>query len=350
MSMLADLISRKAVSSKATSKDLKKIVFGLCRLSAWEVRNQVGANRTVVFTLPGQSSTASLLPSLQSAFPCERHVFVYDGCIDSTARALRNLRMKRHSVGSDSLPLSIPTVVSATTPITPLPLASVPKMKDLLSPFSYYQAGAIEAWFSSVDAFLTLKHHEKKTGYTPFVCRLGFLMSQVGRLGNGKVDQSQLALTNVLQYITGSKSRSLEDGVLESARNVLNGIRDADLNYAKQYEGILSENDRQAIEACAFAHKQILIENKTLMDTVQPKVEWSLKAAKKLTSCACCMPGQGEEDEEEEEEKNEDDSNGDKSPDAAVVAEKKSKPVSKAPAYVDGKTTFAFDPTKFMIQ
>lgn len=30
------------------------------------------------------------------------------------------------------------------------------------------------------------------------------------------------------------------------------------------------------------------------MDTVQLKVEWSLKAAKKLTSCACCMSGQGD--------------------------------------------------------
>ena len=139
-------------------------------------------------------------------------------------------------------------------------------------------------------------------------------------------------------------------GVLESARNVLNEVRDADLKYAKQYGGILSESDRQAIEVCAFAHKEILIENKTLMDTVQPKVEWSLKAAKKLTSCACCMPGEGDEDSEDEEEIKEDGFTEDKSPAAANVIEKKPKPVSKAPVYVDGKTTFAFDPTRFMTQ
>mmetsp|Transcript_8201 Transcript_8201/g.12343 ORF Transcript_8201/g.12343 Transcript_8201/m.12343 type:complete len:551 (-) Transcript_8201:147-1799(-) len=351
MSMLADSIARKVISDKPTSKNLKKIVFGLCRLAAWEVRNDVGVNRTIVFTLPGQSSTASLLPSLQAAFPCERHVFVYDGCIDSTARALRNIRLKRHGVDDNSIPLSMSRVVGAAIPITPL--TSVPKMKTLLKPFSYNQAGAIEAWFSSVDAFLQLKQHEKRTGYTPFVCRLGFLMSQVGRLGNGKVDQSQLALTNVLQYITGSKSRQLNDDVLERARNVLNGVRDADLNDTKQYGGVLSDNDRKAIEAAAFAHKEILIENKTLMDTVQPKVEWSLKAAKKLTSCACCMPGQGDEDEEEDGEGDKEEGTTEEEKSSFSVGEvnkKKRKPVSKGPVYVDGKTTFAFDPTKFMVQ
>ena len=53
---------------------------------------------------------------------------------------------------------------------------------------------------------------------------------------------------------------------------------------------------RATIEDCTFAHKMILIGDKTLPDTVIPKKEWSLKAAKKMTSCACCFPG--EEDEE----------------------------------------------------
>lgn len=330
MSMLANLSSQKIVSQD----DLKKIVFGLCRLNAWEIRDQVGENRTVVFTLPGQSSTAELLPSLQAAFPCERHVFVYDGCIDSTARGLRVLRSSATMDDKQKLPLRMPKKISVTTPITQL--KTVPKISALLSPFSYSQAGIVEAWFSSVDAFLQLKHNEKKNGYAPFVCRLGFLLSQVGRLGNGSVDQSQLALTNVLQYMTGSRSRPLKSGVLEEARKILETIRDEDEKETEIYKVIVGESEKEAIEAFAFAHKGILIENKTLMDTVQPQVDWSLKAAKKLTSCACCMPGQGDDDEEEDEEN-----------DSEKINEKKTKPASQVPLYVDGKTTFAFDPTRF---
>jgi hypothetical protein len=331
MSMLANLVAEKVI----TRSQLDKIIFGLCRFNAWEVRDQVGENRTVVFTLPGQSCTATLLPSLQKAFPCERHVFVYDGLIDSTARALRILKLYEKG----NVPLTMSRKISATTPIGQL--TTVSKLDTLLSPLAYHQAGIIEAWLSSVDSFLKLKHNEKKSGYIPFVCRLGFLTSQVGRLGNGSVDQSQLALTNVLQYMTGSKSRPLKDEVLKKACDVLNEICDVEMKEVEKYKDILGENDKKAIEDCAFAHKGILIENKTLMDTVQPKVEWSLKAAKKLTSCACCMPGQGDSDEES------DDAEAKSSPGNGIAIKKKPKTVSKPPAYVDGKTMFAFDPTRF---
>jgi hypothetical protein len=49
MSMLANLVAEKVI----TRSQLDKIIFGLCRFNAWEVRDQVGENRTVVFTLPG---------------------------------------------------------------------------------------------------------------------------------------------------------------------------------------------------------------------------------------------------------------------------------------------------------
>ena len=76
------------------------------------------------------------------------------------------------------------------------------------------------------------------------------------------------------------------------------------------------------------------------MDTVQPKVDWILKAAKKLTSCACCMPGEGDKDKEDETDKA-------SSSGSEVKVERKTKPVSKAPFYVDGKKTFSFDPIRF---
>lgn len=336
MSMVANLASEKVIKKS----NMKKVVFALCRMCAWELRDQIGENRTVVFTLPGQASTAALLPSIQAAFPCERHVFIYDGCIDSTARAIRKMQQKEAG-DNNVLPMKMSRKISTTTPISQV--ESVANLSSFLTSFSSHRAGVVEAWLSSVDAFLKLKHNEKKTGYTPFVCRTGFLMSHVGRLGNGKIDQSELALINVLQYITGSRSRPLKDEVLKEARRVLNEIRDADNKENEIYTNVLGEKEKEAIEACAFAHKGILIENKTLMDTVQPQKEWSLKAAKKLTSCACCMPGEGDEEDEDEEG----DGENDKENFETTVDKVKVKPVSRAQVYVDGKTTFAFDPTRF---
>ena len=308
--------------------NIDNILFGLCRLHAWKVRKDVGDARTVVFTLPGQSCTASLVPHLQKSFPCERHVFVYDGCIDSVSRGLR-------SRGN----------VHVTTPIAQVDLAFY-KYDELLAVLPSDKADIVEAWMSSVDGFLKLKHSEKKSGYVPFVCRLGFLMSQVGKLGNGKMDQSELALTNVLQYMTGSRSRVLKEEVLDAAKKVLVDICDAELKAAKKTKGNLTEVERGFIEECAFAHKGILIENKTLMDTVQPKVEWSLKAAKKMTSCACCpLPGEGSDDEEDEDE----DQGGDEEGKDTKEKDDAKAMFTAAPssAYVDGKAMFAFDPSKF---
>ena len=101
----------------------------------------------------------------------------------------------------------------------------------------------------------------RKVWIYSFVCRLGFLMSQFGKLGNGSVDQSQLALTHLLQYITGSKSRALKDEVIQETRGILDEIRDADAKQTKQYNGISGESEKEAIEECVFAHKGILIQD-----------------------------------------------------------------------------------------
>lgn len=198
---------------------------------------------------------------------------------------------------------------------------------------------------SSVDAFLTLKENERESGYLPFVCRLGYLFADTGRLGNGAVDQSELALANVLQYITGSRSRPLAEGVLDAAKITLGKCRDAETKDTQTYGQIMTEEERVAIEACVFAHKGILIGDKTLLDTVQPKKEWSLKAAKKMTSCSCCAP----EDESDEDEEGSNGGGGGASNDGergsrggdGVIPN-----MVKSP-YVDGKNAFAFDPSKF---
>ena len=178
---------------------MEQAVFALARLDAHRVRKNVGSAKTVLFTL-NMAWTAPLLQHLQQMFPCERHVFVYDSLSGSVARGL----------GDSWIPFYHPiTKEYISTNIPLMQLTSVAKIDKVLTKTSFEKACLMESWLTSVDAFLQLKHNEKKSGYIPFVCRLGFLLSQVGTLGNGSVDQSELALTNLLQYVTGSRSREI---------------------------------------------------------------------------------------------------------------------------------------------
>lgn len=140
--------------------------------------------------------------------------------------------------------------------------------------------------------------------------------------------------------------------ILSKAVETMIALRKEELQKAKKRK--LNEYDHGIVEEAAFEHKGILLENKTLMDTVQPKVDWSLKAAKKLTSCACCMVPGAEDDESDDEEgdednkKNKSDSINDSVQDS--VEKSNEKAMFTAPPtsnYVDGKAMFAFDPSKF---
>ena len=352
MTTLAYLIELKIIP---TTK-MERILLGLCRMSAWAERETIGNNRTVVFTLPGQSCTANLLPLLQNAFPSERHVFAYDGCVNSVYRGV----MMRKNF-EPSATTSMPGDITATTPISRL--NNIRNYASVLAALPANHADTVETWMSSVDTFLRLKENEAKNGYLPFVCRMGFLMGQTGKLGNGDVDQTELALKNVLQYITGSKSRTLKDEMMDAAKSALLDARDCDPVLLDDKAGKrFTEQQKVLIEACVFAHKGILIGDKTLLDTVQPKTHWSLKAAKKLTSCACCFPGQGEdenEDGDEDEDENIDSSDNaismsipgaftnNESQRSGTRLRSSSGFGRKKETYVDGKTSFAFDPSKF---
>ena len=135
-------------------------------------------------------------------------------------------------------------------------------------------AGAVEAWISSVDTLIQLKDNERSNGYTPFVCRMDFMFNTL----NENDEKRSLALTNILQYITGS--RALNEGVVDAAQSVMMDVIEESQNNLNIYPNV-SHEDRIAIESCVFAHKMILIGDKSLPDTVIPKKEWSLKSAKK---------------------------------------------------------------------
>jgi hypothetical protein len=72
------------------------------------------------------------------------------------------------------------------------------------------------------------------------------------------------------------------------------------------------------------------------MDTVQPMKEWTLLAAKKVSGCSCCLPS-GEDEDDDEVEGN----------DSSLLKSPSTIPASSRSNYVDGKTGFAFDPTRF---
>merc|ERR1712071_230278 len=169
-------------------------------------------------------------------------------------------------------------------------------------------------------------------------------MGNTDGIGDLSEDSSELALINVLQHITGSRSRPLKEDTIKSATAILK-------NFIKSEKGtnypVLSDKQRLAIEDCVFCHKGILIGDKTLLDTVQPKVEWSLKATKKLTGCSCCAPEEEEEEEEENEgqgmEKNKDEiwtrtnfARVDSSSQTVTPKKKRDQP-----RFVDGKMGFA---------
>jgi hypothetical protein len=119
----------------------------------------------------------------------------------------------------------------------------------------------------------------------------------------------------------------------------------------------ISDTERTAIENCVFQHKSILIGNKTLKDTVLPKQHWTLKQASRA-GCSCCGPDPYDEEMEETREESTLllSSLSMSRPVASemnqiiTTARKLGDPTTMAKTsigYVDGKTRFAFDPTKF---
>ena len=383
---------------------MARVIFGLCRLEAWRLRHRVGKCRTVVFILPGQSCTRMLLPVVQNAFPHDRHVFAYDSCAETVRRGvalrrsvtssvlgvdLRNLVLPAFLGGAASCsskeePVDsafesaarMPQWVTSSIPVTQLP-RSMRKLPEAFSDMDGEQAGIIEAWLGSVDTFLQLKENERSNNYIPFTCRMGFIMGRTG-LGNLAEDNlmelNELALVNLLQYVTGSRSRPLQPELIRASLEILT-VSKADAEELVR-DCVLSDDDMKRIEACCFLHHGILIQDKTLLDTVQPKKEWSLKATRKLTACACCDPGEDEEGEDGNTEEGDmewvrrDDRaesggrvdmsmpgtfdmglsrrpgvgsvGGVSGSSSETAAAKKSKP-----RYVDGKMGFAFDPSKF---
>ncbi|KAK1744323.1 hypothetical protein QTG54_004856 [Skeletonema marinoi] len=239
MTTLALIVSKN--TQNITTQQFETIIFALCRLDAFRVRESVGVSRTVLFALPGQACVPQLLPLIQKVFVHERHLFVYDDCCDSVEYGLGMIEKygssyrQKASKEEWELVSETPTTISATVPIAPLRHIRARALPDTLTNLNSSQASIVEAWMASVDMHLDMKSREKKISYAPFVCRVGVLMKRSGIGNEVGSDVSELALKNVLEFISGSKSRALPEEVLEAAQSSLKRKR-------SEFEGIQSNN------------------------------------------------------------------------------------------------------------
>jgi len=357
-------IARLAEASVVASSKIRKLVFALCRLDAWSVRQEVGDAKTVMFTIPGQAVVATLLPLVQSAFPEDRHVFAYDGCVVSVKRGIyAELIYKRSELFPNLKPIIRGMCKDPIRVTTPLPSNS-PLSHDIslggsggalersLAQVSLQQARNVETWISSVNAYFKLKNEEATNGYMPYCFKLGFLVDNpVGNFEYGT--DSYWSLNSFLQYVTGCQGRALSEGVVDAAKE---WIKDYNLAQAAEQTKMeklaaLSEHDRNMIENCCFQHKQILIGNKTLQDTVLPKEHWTMKQASR-NGCSCCGPDPYDQMEEEDYAKSDEvmaNSSGLGKINFTIGANESSinSVSTKSNRYVDATQVFAFDPTRF---
>jgi hypothetical protein len=287
-----------------------------------------------------------LLPLVQQAFPEDRHVYAYDGCVASVRRGVLARKNFTRGIMETRLRDIINTMchnpIRHTTPLpsnSPL-TKSLGKLEDALAQLPVGQAQVVEAWMSSVDTYFKMKQDESTNGYLPYVFKLGFLSHPEDRDFTPKSD-SHWSLSSLLQYITGTRSRPVSEGVMDAAIEFLK-----DFNRDNQMDLVpihFSDEENKLVENCVFQHKSILIGNKTLQDTVLPTQHWTLKQASKNGGCACCGPDPFDEEEEEEERK----ANGGINMSVPGAFAMNGSSSTQKTDYVDGKMGFAFDPSRF---
>ena len=160
------------------SEKIDKIIFSLCRMESRREQENVKVSKTVVFNIPGQAFVPALLPALQRTFPCERHLFVYDGCCSAVSRSI----LLSRSMG-------VSTRLSIGSSIEKILRNYKPKLAELSDDI----ANSVHSWIGSVDTFSKLKDNEDQNEYLPFVLRLGFLLGRTEGIGNADSDLVSLA-------------------------------------------------------------------------------------------------------------------------------------------------------------
>lgn len=322
MASLSAILEHNLLSASTA----ETVLFSLCRLEA-QTANKAS---TLLITLPGQACTTLLLPLLQKVFPDDRHVFAYTGC----CRTVSYAQQRRQTYVRAQVPTSVDAALKFDNPVavtTPI-YRALHKSTNVMKPFRKALAGlpihmadTVENWMGAVDAFLELKEQEKVNGYLPYVFKLDYVQ-------NGSLDKEKDAywcVVSLLQFVTGSRTRA-KDLTEQQIDAAISWLRD----HRTPPPPSSMDGLRKKVEEAVFQHKRILLANKTLLDTVQPTQHWTLKQAVKA-GCACCAP----EDDEDPEDM------GALTEKLAAFKNANTKPANGG--FVDGKTTFLFDPTRF---
>lgn len=341
MACLAVLLEQRVYPIETMTRTL----FALCRLEA--MRRPTCT--TMLVTLPGQAVVPQLLPLLFKAFPDDRIVFTYTGCKKTVLNALTRQKSFQPTKVLPSMTeaLTFPDVVSYAIPLVPDRLIRSSNVMDpyvkALAALSVFHAGVVQTWMAAVDCYLILKEQdEKKNLFLPYCCKLDNLLDQPVDVATK--NDSYWALRSLFQYITGTRTTEVS---LEHIRYAASCLNEHAGRCSKPVNSKFLIDD-QAIENAVFQHKLILIENKTFKDTVQPAQHWTLKAAVKQ-GCACCIP---EDDDDDELEQGTNGGGTSSRTDAVemigIVGVGKAS--AKRNGYMDGRTTFAFDPSRFAVK
>jgi len=366
------LLSERRIYSR---EKLQRLLYALLRLEEMSVLHHAGSNNnnkshphTVVVPVP-TALVPVLLPALHEAFPDDRHVFVYTGCVPTVMYAEQQQQpsWRGGSSNSTTLPTTLASAVSFPDALllhtTPTNARLQQKAEHVMPPFQQTlaalplaTAGTVETWMAAVDAYLVRKQQqEQQQPFLPYVCKLDDCLGSSSSSNNNNNNMIEIgsprywSLRSLVQYVTGTASREWSDE-----------LRDAVLSWAQDYSlSALSQQTQphphqRPIENAVFQHKLILIAHKTLVDTVAPRQHWTLLAAKK-GGCACCLP----EDDPDGEAffarrarimvGGEDGAKKGGSLGAAdsTAAASSVPPRTANRGYVDGKAGFAFDPTQF---
>lgn len=343
--VLARLVEQRLLAAET----LNRCVFALARLEALKAeKNQ----DTVIITVP-QSIVPVMLPVLQQVFPDDRHVFGYTGCIPAVQMASYRRAVAPRAVVPDHMAQAVrfTNTVAITTPMSTTSTVLSKSTNILVTPFAkalqalpVRMADVTETWMAAVDAFFNLKEDEPKNGYLPYVFRLDYITSNKKTGDDVVVDANSdcyWSAMSLLQFVTGTRSREVTSETTDAVLSWLRDVRNANAKKAAAAESVpVSAHYQKSIENCVFQHKLILIASKTLKDTVQPRQHWTLKAFAK-TGCSCCAP----EDEDEEDEVG---GGGNLAVNGSTgLFNIPSKSEGNNINYVDGKSSFAFDPSKF---
>lgn len=351
---------------------MARVLYALCRLEALQAfaARDRPVVHTVLYTIP-TAVVPILLPALHDIFPDDRHVFCYTGCVAVVAAAAappftaRTARNRRNSNRRNFWEFNDP--VAFTTPIRPLRSAHLVLAPHLaaLAALPVNVAAVTECWMAAVDCYLERKLSTTANPYLPYVCKLDYLLVPPDPQQRSEESSSPsttssryLSCRSLLQYVTGSKSRELPPELLDAACSYLRD--DDDGGDDARHRGHNSAPPRRQqqkhayqrrIEDAVFPHKQILLANKTLVDTVLPARHWTLKQAAKAGGCACCAPDDDDDDTAQ--------ALGTLTTalpgvpaagggrDGGGGGGGTSSPAARRRGYVDGKSGFAFDPGHF---